>query len=81
MNASLRIELNEHLYSRNPGGTEIGRGLLTESVRIIDEIGFEHFMFKKLSLNMGSSEATLYCYFDNKELLGVLALGLDAFSD
>ena len=69
MNASLRIDLNEHLYSRNPTDTELGRRLLTDSVHLIDEIGFEHFTFKKLALRMGSSEATLYRYFDNKHQL------------
>lgn len=69
MNASLRIELNDHLFARNPGDTEIGRRLLTEAVQLIDEIGFEHFTFKKLAQKMGSSEATLYRYFDNKHHL------------
>ena len=69
MNASLRIELNEHLYSKNPGDSEIGRRLLLEAVRLVDEIGFEQFTFKKLATRMGSSDATLYRYFDNKHQL------------
>ncbi|HLK96205.1 MAG TPA: TetR/AcrR family transcriptional regulator, partial [Hymenobacter sp.] len=59
----------EHLYSKNPADSEIGRRLLMEAVRLVDEIGFEQFTFKKLATSMGSSEATLYRYFDNKHQL------------
>ncbi len=69
MQTSLRIELNDNLYARNPGDTEIGRRLLLEGVQLIDEAGFEQFTFKKLAQRMGSSEATLYRYFDNKHQL------------
>ncbi len=33
---------------------------------MIDELGFEAFTFKKLSLEMDSTEASVYRYFENK---------------
>ena len=66
---TLRPDLNEHLYLRDPQATDLGRRLLAESVNLLDEIGFEAFTFKKLAAVMGSTEASLYRYFENKHRL------------
>ncbi|QJX48187.1 TetR/AcrR family transcriptional regulator [Hymenobacter taeanensis] len=67
------IHLNDRLFLRNPQETELGRRLIGESVRLIDEIGLEQFTFKKLAQRMESTEASLYRYFENKHrLLGYL---------
>tara|TARA_B110000444_G_scaffold230581_1_gene237924 strand:- start:234 stop:812 length:579 start_codon:yes stop_codon:yes gene_type:complete len=36
---------------------------------MIDEFGFEYFTFKKLSVRINSTEASIYRYFENKHLL------------
>ncbi|WP_035566411.1 TetR/AcrR family transcriptional regulator [Hymenobacter sp. IS2118] len=69
MHTSLRIDLNEKLYLRDPQDTDLGRRLVAESVLLIDEIGFEHFTFKKLAQRIDSTEASLYRYFENKHKL------------
>ena len=71
MNAlsTLRPILNERLYLRDPQATELGLRLLRESVRLIDEIGFEQFTFRKLATVLGSTEASVYRYFENKHRL------------
>lgn len=69
MSALLRIDLNDRLYLRDPQDTELGRRLVAESVKLIDEIGFEQFTFKKLALRIESTEASLYRYFENKHRL------------
>ncbi|GAA3931251.1 TetR/AcrR family transcriptional regulator [Hymenobacter algoricola] len=69
MGTSLRLDLNEKLYLRDPQGTDLGRRLVAESVLLIDEIGFEQFTFKKLAQRMESTEASLYRYFENKHKL------------
>ncbi|WP_375417452.1 TetR/AcrR family transcriptional regulator [uncultured Hymenobacter sp.] len=66
---TLHPDLNEHLYLRDPQDTALGRRLLAESVRLLDELGFEAFTFKKLAAAMGSTEASLYRYFENKHRL------------
>jgi AcrR family transcriptional regulator len=69
MNTSLRIELNDKIFLRDPQDTDLGRRLVAESVLLIDEMGFEHFTFKKLAQRLNSTEASLYRYFENKHRL------------
>ena len=69
MHATLRIDLNERLYLRDPQDTDLGRRLVAESILLIDELGFEQFTFKKLALRIESTEASLYRYFENKHKL------------
>lgn len=63
------ICLSDKLYLRDPQDTELGRRLINESIRLIDEIGLEQFTFKKLALRMNSTEASLYRYFESKHRL------------
>ena len=69
MSTNIVIKLNEKLYLRNPEESEIGRKILTSSIKLIDELGFEMFTFKKLAQEMNSTEATMYKYFQNKHKL------------
>lgn len=74
--ASIRIqmELNEKLYLRDPQDTKLGRKIIQHSILLIDEIGFEQFTFKKLADKIGSTEASVYRYFENKHILLVYLL-------
>ncbi|WP_225986467.1 TetR family transcriptional regulator [Rufibacter sp. LB8] len=63
MSAALQIELNQKLFLRNPDQTELGRTIIKESIRLIDDLGFEHFTFKKLANHIQSTEASVYRYF------------------
>lgn len=65
----LSINLSDKLYLRDPQDTELGRRLIHESIKLIDEIGLEQFTFRKLALRMNSTEASLYRYFENKHRL------------
>lgn len=69
MSATLKIELNNKLYLRDPEHTELGRNIIAESINMIDEIGFEQFTFKKLAAKLASTEASVYRYFENKHKL------------
>ncbi|MFB9863934.1 TetR/AcrR family transcriptional regulator [Rufibacter immobilis] len=69
MSATIRIELNGRLFLRDPEQTELGRTIVKESIRLIDELGFEHFTFKKLAQQISSTEASVYRYFENKHKL------------
>jgi AcrR family transcriptional regulator len=66
---TLRPELTNKLFLRDPQETDLGRKIIAASVRLIDELGFEQFTFKKLAQQMGSTEASLYRYFENKHRL------------
>ncbi|GHA69226.1 TetR/AcrR family transcriptional regulator [Pontibacter akesuensis] len=65
----IRISLNHKSYLREPEGTELGRKIISESIKLIDALGFEHFTFKKLAAEIGSTEASIYRYFENKHKL------------
>lgn len=64
-----KLELNKHLYLRDPQETELGRRLIEEAITLIEEIGFELFTFKKLAQQIESTEASVYRYFENKTQL------------
>jgi len=63
------ISIPEGLSLRDPLQSELGRNILTHSVMLLDEIGFESFTFKKLAQKMNSNETSLYRYFENKHFL------------
>jgi hypothetical protein len=69
MEYQFKIKMNEGLYLRNPEDTELGRKILRHSVELIYKLGFEVFTFKKLAEEIGSTEAGIYRYFENKHKL------------
>ncbi|MBV1961536.1 MAG: TetR/AcrR family transcriptional regulator [Immundisolibacteraceae bacterium] len=68
-NLHLQIEINPELYSKNPDSSELGRKVISKSIELIDEMGFEVFTFKKLSLAIKSPESSIYRYFESKHAL------------
>ena len=69
MDYSLSFKVNEHIYLRDPEGTELGKQIIKHAIELIYEIGFKHFTFKKLALEMNTTEASIYRYFTNKHRL------------
>jgi len=74
MAITIQMKLNEKLYLRDPQDTKLGRSIIQHSILLIDEIGFEAFTFKKLAEKIGSTEASVYRYFENKHLLLIYML-------
>lgn len=64
MVTGIKIHLNEHLFLIDPEDTSLGRDIIESSVVLIDRLGFEMFTFKKLAFEMGSTEASVYRYFE-----------------
>lgn len=69
MKFPLQIKMNEALFLRNPESSELGRNILKHSVQLIYKTGFEAFTFKKLAEDIGTTEASIYRYFENKHKL------------
>ena len=69
MDYSLSFRVNEKIYVRDPEGTELGKQIVKRSIDLIYQLGFEAFTFKKLALQMNTTEATIYRYFENKHRL------------
>ena len=61
--------MNEDLFLRNPEHTVLGRNIIKHSIQLIAQHGFEAFTFKKLAEDIGTTEAGIYRYFENKHLL------------
>jgi len=69
MELAVQIKMNEKLFLRNPELSELGRNIIKYSVVMIREKGFEDFTFKKLAQRIGTTEASIYRYFENKHRL------------
>lgn len=64
-----KISIPEGLSLKDPLQSKLGKSIITNSILLLDEIGFEAFTFKKLATKMGSNETSLYRYFENKHFL------------
>lgn len=69
MEYSVHIRMNERLFLRDPESSELGRRMVRQGIKLFDEIGFEEATFKKLAERMGTKEASIYRYFENKHRL------------
>jgi Bacterial regulatory proteins, tetR family len=69
MKLQLHIKMNEALFLRDPENTELGKKIIRHSIQLIHKSGFESFTFKKLAEDIGTTEAGIYRYFENKHRL------------
>ncbi|KAB8151679.1 TetR family transcriptional regulator [Kordia sp. TARA_039_SRF] len=68
-NLQVHIVISEELYTKNPESSELGKKIVSRSIEMIDELGFEAFTFKKLGQSIGSNESSIYRYFESKHML------------
>ncbi len=68
-NLQIHIEVSSALYSKNPDSSELGQSIVSKSIELISEIGFEAFTFRKLGVLINSPESSVYRYFKNKHTL------------
>jgi AcrR family transcriptional regulator len=74
MQIDFKVKMSEKLYVRDPEGTDIGKMIIKSAVAMISEMGYEQFTFKKLAIEINSTEATIYRYFENKHKLLIYLL-------
>ena len=67
--SNFKISIEESIYNKDPESSELGKRIITQSIELIDEIGYEAFTFKKLGMRIGSNESSIYRYFENKHKL------------
>ena len=67
--SSIKITINEKIYLKDPESSELGKRIIEHSIKLIDDIGFDSFTFKKLGVIIGSNESSIYRYFDSKHKL------------
>jgi AcrR family transcriptional regulator len=63
---TIHLHSNPHLYLRDPDCSSLGKLIVQQGVLLMNELGYEQFTFRKLAINIQSTEATIYKYFENK---------------
>lgn len=69
MQSKYSFTLNENLFLKDPLESSVGRDIIAAGAPLFLEIGLEGFTLKKLAQKAGTTEATLYKYFKNKQRL------------
>lgn len=67
--SQISFPLNEKIYSKDPQSSDLGKKIIQHSILLINEIGLENFTFKKLAIEINTTESSIYRYFDNKHKL------------
>lgn len=62
----VRIKMNNKLFLRNPEESILGKKIVKKGLSLINKLGFEDFTFKKLAIDVNTTEASIYRYFENK---------------
>lgn len=62
----IRVEVNSNLFLKDPFSSDLGVSIVQYGTQMIQEVGLEQFTFKKLAAQIGSTEAAIYRYFENK---------------
>jgi AcrR family transcriptional regulator len=65
----IQIRVNDKIYMKDPETSDLGKKIIQESIQMIDEMGLEHFTFRKLAKRLGTTESSIYRYFENKHKL------------
>jgi AcrR family transcriptional regulator len=66
LTSNLSLSIPHCSYLKNPESTDLGKKIISGSIELIDDHGFENFNFKKLAIHIESTEASIYRYFENK---------------
>jgi AcrR family transcriptional regulator len=67
--ANVTMQISKSIYLKDPLSSDLGMRIIEGSIDLLDEVGFECFTFRKLAANIGSTEASIYRYFENKHKL------------
>nr|WP_299158931.1 TetR/AcrR family transcriptional regulator [uncultured Tenacibaculum sp.] len=65
----VHIKIDPKFYTKNPESSDLGKKIISNSIEMINELGFEGFTFKKLGVKIGSNESSIYRYFESKHAL------------
>jgi len=61
--------IKRDIFLKDPESSQLGTSIISKGIDLINVIGFEEFNFRKLSQHIGTTEATVYRYFENKHKL------------
>lgn len=63
---AVRIQVNSTIYIKDPETSALGQRIVAGSIELLCDVGFEAFTFRKLASYIGSTEASVYRYFESK---------------
>ncbi len=69
MAIQVHISPNETLFLRDPQHTPLGRQILSAAIASLHQLGLEDLTFRKLAVEVGCTEASVYRYFSGKHQL------------
>ncbi len=61
-NLQIHIKVSPELFIKNPDSTELGQSIVSKSIELIIELGFEAFTFKKLGEKINSPESSTFFF-------------------
>jgi AcrR family transcriptional regulator len=64
--SNIQLTINDKIFLKDPMSSDLGKKIISESIELIYELGFENFTLKKLANNINSTEASVYRYFESK---------------
>lgn len=64
--SQLIILVSKELFIKDPTTSTLGKKILQNGVNLLYELGLEEFTFKKLASDIGTTESTIYRYFESK---------------
>ncbi|MEQ9285349.1 MAG: TetR/AcrR family transcriptional regulator [Cyclobacteriaceae bacterium] len=67
--SAISIVIEKKYYNKDPQSSDLGKNIVSTSIELMNQLGFELFTFKKLASAIDSTEASIYRYFDNKHKL------------
>jgi AcrR family transcriptional regulator len=76
VSVTIQIKPQEGIAIKDPQDTDLGRRILKEGIRLLDQVGLEDFTFRKLAKQIKSTEASIYRYFENKHMFLIYLLNL-----
>ena len=63
------VQVPDKLFVKDPLTSALGRSIVQEGLSMIDTLGMEAFTFRKLAMQLGTTESSLYRYFVSKHQL------------
>jgi AcrR family transcriptional regulator len=66
MDFLVNFKVNGKIFLKDPESSAIGKEIVKKSIDLIYKLGFEQFTIKKLAIEIDTTEATIYRYFESK---------------
>ena len=71
----ITIQVNPTIYIKDHESSDLGKRIVSGSIIMIATEGFESFTFRKLAKEIGTTEASVYRYFESKHKLLLYLMG------